>query len=50
MQNILRLLLLHLVVPLTGKMESADNVDNSTNANADQEYWGLQLRLHSNLV
>jgi len=26
---------------LTGKMETADNVDNSTNANADQEYWGL---------
>ena len=26
---------------LTGKMENADNVDNSTNANADQEFWGL---------
>ena len=26
---------------LTGKMENADNVDNSNNANADQEYWGL---------
>ena len=26
---------------LTGKMENADNVDNSNNANADQEFWGL---------
>jgi outer membrane protein OmpU len=26
---------------LTGKMETADNVDNSNNANADQEFWGL---------
>ena len=26
---------------LTGKMESADNVDNSANNNADQEYWML---------
>ena len=26
---------------ITGKMENADNVDNSNNANADQEFWGL---------
>ena len=26
---------------LTGKMESADNVDNSTSSAADQEYWML---------
>jgi outer membrane protein OmpU len=26
---------------LTGKMESADNVDHSASAAADQEYWGL---------
>ena len=24
---------------LTGKMEEADNVNNTTNANADIEYW-----------
>jgi len=26
---------------LTGKMENADNVNNSNDANADQEFWGL---------
>ena len=26
---------------LTGKMEEADNVNNTTNANADIEYWGV---------
>ena len=26
---------------LTGKMETADNVDNSTSSAADQEYWML---------
>ena len=26
---------------LTGKMETADNVDNTTSAAADQEFWGL---------